>query len=69
MRQGLDIKVFSCNGTLTEIVEEPISKLLPVAFGPQNLGFNKAQLRRMRVTLDRTVSRLLKIALKQKRRR
>jgi cytidine deaminase len=67
---GIDIKVFSCNGKLSAIVEEPISKLLPVPFGPENLGFNKTRLRRMRVTLNRVVSQLLKKpGHKQKRRR
>lgn len=33
-----DVRVFSCNGDLSEIVESTISELLPMAFGPANLG-------------------------------
>ena len=55
---GVDIKVFSCNATLTKIVEEPISKLLPEPFGPANLGLDKAWAR-MRENLAATVSKLL----------
>ena len=34
-----DVRVLSCNGELTEIVESTIKELLPEAFGPANLGF------------------------------
>ena len=33
-----DVRVLSCNGELTKIVEATISELLPEAFGPANLG-------------------------------
>ena len=33
-----DVRVLSCNGELTKIVETTISELLPEAFGPANLG-------------------------------
>ena len=34
---GVDIRVLSCNGDLTRIVENPISSLLPQAFGARLL--------------------------------
>jgi cytidine deaminase len=33
-----DVRVLSCNGDLTRIVEAKISELLPEAFGPASLG-------------------------------
>ena len=33
-----DVRVLSCNGDLTRILEATISELLPEAFGPANLG-------------------------------
>jgi cytidine deaminase len=33
-----DVRVLCCNGELSEVVEAPISQLLPNAFGPDNLG-------------------------------
>ena len=39
---GHDILVLSCNATLTKIVPLPISALLPIPFGPANLGLDKA---------------------------
>jgi hypothetical protein len=33
--------VYSCNGKLSEIIVEPIEKLLPDPFGPKNLGIDK----------------------------
>ncbi len=38
----VDIRVLSCNGDLSQIVEAPISELLPAAFGPANLGLDRA---------------------------
>lgn len=41
-----DIKVISCDGTLTRCLVAPISVLLPYAFGPRNLGIDVAGYRR-----------------------
>ncbi len=38
----VDVRVLSCNGDLSQIVESPISELLPAAFGPANLGMDEA---------------------------
>ena len=38
----VDVRVLSCNGDLSKIVESPISELLPEAFGPANLGLDEA---------------------------
>ena len=38
----IPITVYSCNGDLSRIVDEPISELLPDAFGPRNLGLDKS---------------------------
>jgi cytidine deaminase len=35
---NIDVRVFSCSGDLSLINESVISKLLPNAFGPKNLG-------------------------------
>ncbi|MFD2183381.1 cytidine deaminase [Rhodoplanes azumiensis] len=43
---GGDIKVISCDGTLTRCLVAPISVLLPYAFGPRNLGIDVARHRR-----------------------
>ena len=37
----VDIRVLSCNADLTTIVEAPISELVPMPFGPANLGLDK----------------------------
>jgi cytidine deaminase len=66
---GIDIKVFSCNGALTQIVEEPISKLLPIAFGPHNVGFTRKRLRRMRMALDRVILQLAKKTAREQNRK
>lgn len=34
----IDVAVLSCNGDLSDIQVMPISQLLPLAFGPENLG-------------------------------
>jgi cytidine deaminase len=39
---GVDIKVLSCSGDLERIEVATISTLLPSAFGPRNLGLDKA---------------------------
>lgn len=57
---GIDIRVLSCNGDLSEIVESSISELLPSAFGPANLGLDKAWAR-MRVDLAERVGYLRSI--------
>jgi cytidine deaminase len=36
----VDIRVFSCSGDLGQIFESAISELLPLAFGPANLGMD-----------------------------
>lgn len=61
---GVDISVFSCNATLTKIVEEPISKLLPEPFGPANLGLDKIW-PGMREKLAVIVSKLIAARRKQ----
>jgi cytidine deaminase len=38
LAQRPELRVICCNGELTDIVEFPISELLPEAFGPHNLG-------------------------------
>ena len=38
----VDIRVLSCNGSLSKIAEGTISELLPEAFGPKNLGLTDA---------------------------
>ncbi len=38
----IDVRILSCNGDLNQIVDTPISELLPAAFGPANLGLDKA---------------------------
>jgi cytidine deaminase len=65
---GVDINVLSCNATLTKIVKEPISKLLPDPFGPANLGLDKIW-PSLRVNLAGTVSRLLADARARRRKR
>jgi len=39
---NVDVRVFSCTGDLSQIVECTISELLPAAFGPKNLGLDEA---------------------------
>jgi cytidine deaminase len=57
-----DVRVFSCNGDLSEIVESTISELLPTAFGPANLGVPD-KWPKMRETLRATVKELKKLGL------
>jgi cytidine deaminase len=38
---GVDIRVLSCSADLDQIIETPISELLPSAFGPKNLGLDR----------------------------
>lgn len=38
---GIDIRVLSCSGDLRHVDIQPISALLPMAFGPGNLGLDK----------------------------
>jgi cytidine deaminase len=52
-----NVRVFSCNGDLSEIVESTISELLPAAFGPANFGIDAAWLK-MRETLHAAVTKL-----------
>jgi cytidine deaminase len=37
----VDVRVMSCNGDLSRILDSRISELLPHAFGPENLGLDK----------------------------
>lgn len=54
-----DVKVLSCNGDLSEIDVTTISKLLPKAFGPENLGVNGVW-PGMRVLLQKAVATVAK---------
>jgi cytidine deaminase len=54
---AVDITVLSCNAELTKIVVVPISNLLPMPFGPANLGLDTAW-PSMRGELQRFVRRL-----------
>jgi cytidine deaminase len=47
---GKDVEILCCNGDLTEVMTQPISALLPHAFGPENLGIT-ASWRQMRAVL------------------
>lgn len=58
---GRDIRVLSCSGDLRHISADPISKLLPLGFGPKNLGLT-AQWPRRRDTLEMRTARLAKAA-------
>jgi cytidine deaminase len=53
----IDITVLSCNGDLSDIQIMPISKLLPLAFGPENLGLTYAW-PEMRKTLKAAAAKL-----------
>ena len=37
----IDVRVISCSGDLSRVLDAPISELLPHAFGPENLGLDK----------------------------
>lgn len=50
----IDVRILSCNGDLSQIVDTPISELLPAAFGPANLGLDKAW-PKMREELENSV--------------
>jgi cytidine deaminase len=54
---GIDVTVFSCSGDLTQIRQAPISKLLPEAFGPNNLGLQNVW-PHLRGTLVRRIEKL-----------
>lgn len=49
-----DVRVLSSNGDLSQIVDTRISELLPAAFGPANLGLDKAW-PKMREELEKSV--------------
>jgi cytidine deaminase len=59
-----DVRVLCCNGELSLIVASSISKLLPEAFGPQNLG-RAQQWPSLREELQARVKEL--IEMRQKR--
>jgi cytidine deaminase len=54
---GVDVPVFSCSGDLAQIQEATISEMLPVAFGPANLGLEHVW-PQMRAQLIQDVARL-----------
>jgi cytidine deaminase len=54
----VDIRVLSCNGSLTQIAESTVSELLPEAFGPKNLGLTDAW-PGMQAGLHATVAKLV----------
>jgi cytidine deaminase len=54
---GTDIRVLSCSGDLQRIAVATISALLPSAFGPQNLGLDRASAG-MRAMLEERVRAL-----------
>jgi cytidine deaminase len=55
---NIDVRVLSCSGDLTAIVEMPISEMLPLGFGPKNLGV-ELQWPEMQSSLSASVSKLL----------
>jgi cytidine deaminase len=54
---SFDIIVLSCDAALKNFIVKPISKLLPMAFGPKNLGLDKVW-PAMRTELGDTVRQL-----------
>ncbi len=52
-----DVRVFSCSGDLSKIMESTISELLPAAFGPANLGLTEVW-PKMRAKLRAAVAKL-----------
>lgn len=54
----VDIRVLSCNGSLSKIADGTISELLPEAFGPKSLGLTD-RWPAMQAGLQATVARLV----------
>lgn len=61
---NVDIRVLSCSGDLSQIAESTIAELLPDAFGPANLGLDKAWLKiRQQFPLNNPTSPPSKLAI------
>jgi cytidine deaminase len=61
---GADIRVLCCSGDLSRVAVEPISKLLPLAFGPRNLGLG-ARWPKLRRSLAVRTAALAKAGLRR----
>ena len=58
----VDIRVLSCSGDLSRVVESTISELLPEAFGPKNLGLTASWLETRRKLLATDVGALAQVS-------